>query len=324
MATFKRLGGLLAEDIAAGKLLAQRAAATRQSAHQSTSRGPESVTPNSDGASPARRARRMRDVTPEALQAKVAALLPHSVTQPMASPPACPQCGGAGMIRVAQISEETGWHSRLEPCGCQAKARWERARRASDITDKLLKLTFAGYDACDNAPALGAAQAWVDGAGREDADALPWLVFYGGYGTGKTHLLAAAFNALLASGRYPLYTVVPTLLDYLRNALDSDEKDAYATRLKAVMEAPILILDDLGAEKRTAWTDETLFKLLDYRYRAEAPTAVASNIDLDELEPRISSRLQDGALSTVVLMAGADYRKTATRAARTTRQTGGK
>ncbi|HEX8981720.1 MAG TPA: hypothetical protein VF792_03040 [Ktedonobacterales bacterium] len=47
-----------------------------------------------------------------------------------------------------------------------------------------------------------------------------------------------------------------------------------AARFDAVQQTPIL--NDLGSEKRSEWTDETLFKLLDYRYREESPPAVAS------------------------------------------------
>ncbi len=201
------------------------------------------------------------------------------------------------------------WQTRDVACSCRAaeiaQARWERALRASDISARLLALDFDGYDARYNAAARDAALAWTRDAARAS---LPWLFLYGGPGSGKTHLLAAAFNALMAEGRYPLYTVVPTLLDHVRDGLDDEHPSEYGARFKAVREAPILILDDLGAEKRTDWTDELLFKLLDYRYREELPTAVASNLLPSDLEPRIASRLQDRMLGAVVFMSGPDYR----------------
>ena len=101
----------------------------------------------------------------------------------------------------------------------------------------------------------------------------PWVLLYGGMGTGKTHLLAAAFNVLLGAGRYPLYTVVPALLDHIREGLDEPDSREYGARFRAVRSASILLLDDLGAERSSEWSDELLFKLLDYRYREGLPTA---------------------------------------------------
>ena len=246
-----------------------------------------------------------------------------STAAPSAAPPVCSKCGGAGWVRVA-VDLETGWRVKTEPCAClsevMARERWERALAASDITPQLLTLSFEGYDPTPH-PSLraghDAAMAWateVPGAALPSNPSRPWLFLYGSPGTGKTHLLASAFNLLLERGRYPLYTLVPALLDHVRDGLDAQDlgrKGEYAARFKAIKEAPILILDDLGAEKRTDWSEEALFKLLDYRYREQLPTAVASNVLPSgpvSLEPRIASRLQDRALAVALLMSGPDYR----------------
>lgn len=213
-------------------------------------------------------------------------------------------------MRAADFGASDDWQAHTTLCGCRAdaiaQARWERALAASDIAPRLLALDFASYDPTHNPHALQAAQAWTEDSARAS---LPWLLLYGGMGSGKTHLLAAAFNALMAQGRYPLYTLVPALLDHVREGLDDEKKPGeYGARFRAVREAPILILDDLGAEKRSEWSDELLFKLLDYRYRQELPTAVASNLIPADLELRIASRLQDRSLSVALLMSGPDYR----------------
>lgn len=220
----------------------------------------------------------------------------------------CATCGGAGWVRAGAISGDNAWRVELAPCpdASHDRERFDRARRLSDISDALLRLDFTDYDASDNAEAVAAAQAWATDDGQRQ---WPWLLLWGKMGTGKTHLLAAAFNALVARGRYPLYTLTPSLLDAVRDALDSDRPQDYGARFRAVQQAPILILDDLGAEKRTAWTDETLFKLLDYRYRQQLPTAVATNLLPDDLEERIASRLQDQHIGRTILMRGADRRK---------------
>lgn len=245
--------------------------------------------------------------------------------------PVCGACGGAGWVRVAEIASAPGSQSQIAVCVCQrkrlAREAWERALAASDFADELRTLDFAGYDPTYNPLALQATQAWTaalcaqpDGSEggaadmERDSETRPWLLLYGGYGTGKTRLLAAAFNALLAAGRYPLYIVVPPFLDYVRDGLNAEKNGrdtgAYSARSRAVREAPLLILDDLGAEKRSDWTDEALFKLLDYRYRAALPTAVATNVLLGDLEGRIASRLRDHARAVAIPMSGPDYRLT--------------
>lgn len=226
----------------------------------------------------------------------------------------CDQCHGAGFVRVARFGADTEWITHIEPCGCQTealgRARWQRALAASDMSDELRAMRFADYDASDNPRALEVMQAW-----SSDPDG--WVLLYGGWGTGKTRLLASAFNVLMTANdtaslagqrHYPLYVVVPSMLDHIRRGLNEPNSREYGARFDAIQQTPILLLDDLGAEKHSEWTDELLFKLLDYRYRQQLPTAVASNVDPVDLEPRIASRLRDAALSQVVLMAGADYR----------------
>jgi DNA replication protein DnaC len=86
--------------------------------------------------------------------------------------------------------------------------------------------------------------------------------------TGKTHLLAATFNALMSSGHLPLYVLVSGLLDHV---CDGYQADNYGRRFAPMRSAPSLLLDDLGAERRTEWTDQTLFMLLGHRYCHELP-----------------------------------------------------
>jgi len=213
----------------------------------------------------------------------------------------CVICHDTGWLRKL-VGPEV-WRTELVRCMCQRESderrRAEKAWAISDLDRLHAGCTFDGYDGTHDGAASDAAQEWARGE-------CVWLMLWGIPGNGKTHLLAAAFNALLAAGKVPCYTVVPLLLDHIRAGYDSGD---YGERFQVVMQAPILLLDDLGAQKRSDWSDEALFKLLDYRYRYELPTAVGSNLPPDELEERIASRLQDGALSVVVRMRGPDHRK---------------
>jgi DNA replication protein DnaC len=112
-------------------------------------------------------------------------------------------------------------------------------------------------------------------------------------------------------GESALYVVVPDFLEYLRAGYDSEKvSESASRRMEDVRGCPLLLLDDLGVEKRSAWSDEKLYQVINYRYNEGLPTVVASNVTLDELEPRIASRLRDVSLSRLVLLAGADQRVT--------------
>jgi DNA replication protein DnaC len=69
-----------------------------------------------------------------------------------------------------------------------------------------------------------------------------------------------------------------------------------------------LILDDLGAHASTPWAQEKLFQLLNHRYNAQLPTVITTNQRLEELDPRLRSRLQDVGLVNHVLILAPDYR----------------
>jgi DNA replication protein DnaC len=139
-----------------------------------------------------------------------------------------------------------------------------------------------------------------------------WLVFWGERGNGKSHLCAAVANHLIAAGTPALFISMPDLLASLRQAMDmqnNTEQESYSGRMTTFKSAPVLILDDLGAENRSDWSDSVLFEILDYRYRNQLPSMIVTNCALDAFDPRIASRLQDTLLSTVIENRSPEYRK---------------
>jgi DNA replication protein DnaC len=135
-----------------------------------------------------------------------------------------------------------------------------------------------------------------------------WLVLLGGYGSGKTHLAAAVANYRISLGHAVLFVVVPDLLDYLRATFGPHSETALDERLDAIREIPLLVLDDLGAHNSTPWAQEKLFQILNHRYNSRLPTVITSNQRLEELDPRITSRLVDLDLSQVYEIEARDFR----------------
>ncbi len=135
-----------------------------------------------------------------------------------------------------------------------------------------------------------------------------WLVFLGGYGCGKTHLAAAIANYCLGRGQPTIFIVVPDLLDHLRAAYSPDSAVSYDQRFEAVLTAPLLVLDDLGTQHTTPWAREKLYQIFNHRYSARLPTVVTSNRPLEEIDPRLRSRMSDPDLCQIYRILTPDFR----------------
>ena len=134
-----------------------------------------------------------------------------------------------------------------------------------------------------------------------------WVVFTGLYGCGKTHLAAAIANYRADLGYPPLFVVVPDLLDHLRATFNPDSSISLDRRFEEVRTAPLLILDDLGTQAMTPWVREKLYQLFNYRYNAELPTIITTSGTMDDMDPRLRSRMLDQRLCTIFALTAPTY-----------------
>ena len=160
---------------------------------------------------------------------------------------------------------------------------------------------------------LGEGQAnsleWAFNRARQYAGNLEgWLVIQGGFGCGKTHLAAAIANFAVAMGVPTLFLTVPDLLDALRFSYDSADT-TFEERFDEIRNAQLLVLDDFGTQNATAWAQEKLFQIINYRYINRMPLVVTTNLDMDEIEARIRSRLADPELVGLIRIAAPDFRR---------------
>lgn len=208
---------------------------------------------------------------------------------------------------------------------------------------------FDGYQCPPgDVDALGMVKAFRPQAGRS-------LYLHGKSGTGKTHL-AVAIASHAAAARPPVIqgvaqakipdevrgdvadrlevlfpdgcpwplvpivqsATVPQVLATMRMAIDLDRQSPDGIREELVA-AGLLVLDDLGTEKITHWTREILFDVLDRRLSLKRPTVITSNLNLDDLERRLTSEKDDpygervasriAGGCEVLEVKGADYRR---------------
>lgn len=112
------------------------------------------------------------------------------------------------------------------------------------------------------------------------------LFIYGDCGTGKTMLSSVIANERAELFKPSLFIGAVDIFQEL-NPYSSDSKTA-ANRKMLVKNSPCLIIDDLGAEKPSDWTKQTLFEIIDFRYRENLQTIITSNFSIDELKTRLS------------------------------------
>lgn len=138
---------------------------------------------------------------------------------------------------------------------------------------------------------------------------VPGLLLKGNCGTGKTHLAVAILRETAEAGIPGMFMVVPNLLAKLRASFG--QKDGKAAELvEAAKNAPLLVLDDLGAEDPKPWVTELIYVLINHRYEHMLPTVITTNCGGKELEAvfgrRIVSRLSE--MTVPVNIQAADWR----------------
>ncbi|WP_062047819.1 primosomal protein DnaI [Bacillus sp. JCM 19034] len=112
------------------------------------------------------------------------------------------------------------------------------------------------------------------------------LYFYGKFGVGKTYLMGAIANELKDRGISSFIVYTP---DFFREMKQSIGDGTFQKKIDIVKKAPVLILDDIGAETISAWVrDDVLGVILQHRMLEKLPTLFTSNYDYEELERHLS------------------------------------
>lgn len=212
--------------------------------------------------------------------------------------PDCTICKGAGIIHPLLPSGKPDY-SRVVRCSCTrrelAEDKRSRLVQYSNL-GSLTRLTFEKLESSGKSgnPASQENFQRAYQAAKEFAeDPAGWLVLGGPSGSGKTHLAAAIANERIAQGHPTYYISVPDLLDRLRASFTPDSEVPYDEFFEQVRNAPLLVLDDLGAQSATAWAREKLDQLLTARFNSELPTVVVIITPLEQMDERLRTRLTD-------------------------------
>lgn len=228
----------------------------------------------------------------------------------------CPICDGKGVIML-DVPVSDNRYGKLHRCPNHPVEvdidRQERLRRIGNLEayqDKTFENFITNpFDGQYTHEAVTSLQLALQRA--EDFVRRPhgWIVYEGTYGCGKTHLAVAIGNSRLEQfGDQVLFITAPDLLDFLRTTFSPTAEISYDESFEKIRNIKLLILDDLGVENPSGWAKEKLFQLLNYRYAKALPTVITTNTPLDELDPRISSRMMQGDVVKHIKILAPDYR----------------
>ncbi|MBQ3109667.1 MAG: ATP-binding protein [Clostridia bacterium] len=224
---------------------------------------------------------------------------------------------------VCSLCSDTGYNSENKLCTCLKTELTKRALREANLTDHMAGHTFETFDlsyySAEFNPTYGTSEREnilsILNLAKEfvtSFDTYPKnLLFYGSSGLGKTFLSSAIANELIKKGVDVLYISSNNLFSILEDIHfgRGDEKSHYIS--EKVLNAELLILDDLGAEFITQFTTSELFRIVNHRLLTGKKMIFSTNLTLSHLTKTYSERIVSriiGEFDTCMFF-GEDIRK---------------
>ncbi len=226
------------------------------------------------------------------------------------TPALCAKCNGSGWIPLESDS------LRVEPCACQGDLRRRQRIAAARIPRRYFHCHLQDFHDRGNVTLRNARQRvsdFVDEWGGRGLN-VSGLLLTGGCGSGKTHLAVAALLEIIQcdkSGRL-LFANFQDLIQEIHASFDDDNMPSKSEILRPLIDADLLVLDELGSQKPSPFVNDVLYYLINSRYNGERTTIFTTNYT-DDLADRISKRLRSRLyeMTATVSLAGVpDYRRT--------------
>jgi len=236
----------------------------------------------------------------------------------------CPHCAGTG-FRILDLPEAP---SRAVECTCRRGRRESELLEQARIPRRFQRCEFENY--AEISPSHRLARQRVERFAREFPADEHGLLIMGPPGVGKTHLVVALINLLVREkGVSCLFYDFQDLLKEIQNSYNNDSGTSELGVLQPIFATEVLVLDDLGARKPSAWMADTLSHIISTRYNDVKSTLFTTNyLDVpvrkedssltERISERVRSRLHEMCLR--IEITGKDFREDILRAEKRVRR----
>jgi DNA replication protein DnaC len=219
----------------------------------------------------------------------------------------CQFCQGTGWKLVAR---KDGPGKFAVACDCGVGERATRTMDRARIPKRYEHCDFESYvtDLADgkvwtaqNAQSLKRAKIDAQGFVREYPGASEkGLLLMGPSGVGKTHLAVAALKELLRRGHQGMFCDYRELLKEIQASYNPQSESTEMKILEPIRNVEILVLDDLGASKPSAWVLDIIGLVLNARYNERLVTILTTNYFDERPATEPAPRLPNGDRVKVV------------------------
>ena len=201
----------------------------------------------------------------------------------------CPQCDGTGWKPV-----EVEGVARRTRCDCYGQERADLLLRQAHIPERYEHCAFENFDIRRDNQSLRWAKLNAENFVKEyPADF--GLLFVGTTGVGKTHLAVAVLRELvLRKGVECLFYDFHDLLKAIRDSYNPVSQNSELSILQPVLDAEVLLLDELASWNPSDWVKETLQHIINSRYNHKKVTLITTTLPLGETQGRREVRAPSG------------------------------
>ncbi|HEY1526486.1 MAG TPA: ATP-binding protein [Candidatus Angelobacter sp.] len=192
---------------------------------------------------------------------------------------ACPVCDGTGWKQVAV----PGKASRMMRCECRISARNQQLLEKAGIPARYEDCTLSNFNLEMHEISLSVRNAHRDAQRfvQEYPKEKKGLLLIGPIGVGKTHLAVGIIQSLIQEREDKAvpcrFCDYRELLKEIQNSYNPSVQATELEILRPILEAEVLVLDELGAVKSSEWVWDTVSYILNSRYNEQKTTIITTN-----------------------------------------------